>query len=48
VILEISRLGEINLMKQNWSGFWPGFEIDVKCCTIARVIRLFFGACENG
>jgi hypothetical protein len=29
-------------MKRNLSGFWPGFEIDVKCCYIARVIRLFF------
>jgi hypothetical protein len=28
--------------------FWPGFEIAVKCCVIARVIQLFFGACETG
>jgi hypothetical protein len=28
-------------MNRNLSGFWLGFEIDVKCCIIARVILLF-------
>jgi hypothetical protein len=41
VILEICKLGEINLLNGT-ERFWPGFEIDLNCCRIARIIRLFF------